>query len=72
MMVILLLGAAYSTWVCDWRIKAADDARAEARHGELMAAVQAAAAATPALARKPRLAAALGLAALSLLLLKRR
>ena len=47
MMLMVLFGAAISTWVCDWKIKAADDARAQERHAELLAAVQAATSAPP-------------------------
>lgn len=41
MLVVLLAGVAFSTWVCDWRIKSADDVRAATRHAELLAVVQA-------------------------------
>lgn len=41
MLVVLLTGAAFSTWVADWYIKSAEDARAEERHVELMAEIQA-------------------------------
>lgn len=53
MMVMILFGAAISAWVCDWKIKAADDARALERHAELLAAVQAASP-SPAIVEAPR------------------